>query len=124
MAEIFIRHKVNVINISIRHALPDSGSLLAWAKQEVFAFVVYYRQETTEAEKNRVGVWTRELADSAIQWHGSYYLPYQTHPTREQFMKAYPRAEELFRLKRKLDPEFRFRNVLWDQYYQGYETSI
>lgn len=31
MLEIFIRHNVNVINVSIRHAKADSGSLLAWA---------------------------------------------------------------------------------------------
>src|SRR4029450_11052701 len=28
-----------------------------------------------------------------------------------------PRAQELFALKRRLDPEFRLRNVLWDKYY-------
>lgn len=44
MCEIFTRHQVNVINISIRHALPDDGSILAWAREEVFAFVIYYNQ--------------------------------------------------------------------------------
>ena len=44
MREIFQRHDANIINISIRHALPDDGSILAWAKEEVFAFVVYYNQ--------------------------------------------------------------------------------
>ena len=31
MREIFRRHDVNVVNVSIRHATPDPGSLLAWA---------------------------------------------------------------------------------------------
>jgi len=44
MREIFERYDVNVINVSIRHALSDDGSLLAWAKEEVFAFVIYYNQ--------------------------------------------------------------------------------
>lgn len=66
MREIFERHGVNVINISIRHALPDSGSLLAWAQEEVFAFVVYYNQETSDARRKEVAVWTRELIDVVI----------------------------------------------------------
>ncbi|MGH8720794.1 MAG: hypothetical protein ACREU4_02340, partial [Burkholderiales bacterium] len=45
------------------------------------------------------------------------YLPYQPHATPEQFLKAYPRAPEFFALKKKLDPENRFRNKLWDKYY-------
>ncbi len=44
MATIFKRHRVNVLNVSIRHAKKDPGSLLAWAKEESFAFVVYYKQ--------------------------------------------------------------------------------
>ncbi|HEY0338461.1 MAG TPA: methyltransferase domain-containing protein, partial [Burkholderiales bacterium] len=117
MAEIFRRHRVNVLNVSVRHALADPGSLLAWARTEVFAFVVYYKQRTRENAKNRVAAWTRELIDAALSVGGSYYLPYQAHATSEQFHKAYPRASELFALKRRLDPDFRFRNVLWDKYY-------
>ncbi len=117
MAEIFVKHNVNVINVSIRHALPDSGSLLAWAKEEVFAFVVWYKQDTTDSAKKKVGEWTRELIDAAILFEGSYYLPYQAHATKEQFHKAYPNAVKLFELKAKLDPQSRFRNVIWDTYY-------
>ena len=117
MAEILRRHQVNVINISVRHAMPDDGSLLAWAPEEVFAFVLYYKQRTRENAKTRVSVWTRELIDAVIGSGGRYYLPYQAHATRDQFHAAYPRALELFALKARLDPDFRFRNVLWDKYY-------
>lgn len=117
MAEIFQRHRANVLNVSIRHALPDPGSLMAWAHGETFAFVVYYKQRTRLNAKERVAVWTRELIDAVLSVDGTYYLPYQAHATRDQFHHAYPRAHELFALKRKLDPEFRLRNVLWDKYY-------
>lgn len=66
MREIFNRHNANIINISIRHALPDDGSLLAWATEEVFAFVVYYNQKTTIPARREVAVWTRELIDAVI----------------------------------------------------------
>ena len=115
--EVLRRYRVNVVNISIRHALADSGSLLAWAREEVFAFVLYYKQRTRESARTRVAVWTRELVQKAIDLGGTYYLPYQAHATCEQFVQAYPRANEFFALKKRLDPQFRFRNVLWDTYY-------
>jgi FAD/FMN-containing dehydrogenase len=83
----------------------------------VFAFVLYYKQGTTEADKAAVSSWTRELIDAALSVNGSYYLPYQIHATAEQFFKAYPRSEEFFALKARLDPENKFRNKLWDAYY-------
>lgn len=118
MGEILQRHNVNMINISIRHAMPDPGTYLAWAKKEVFAFVLYYKQRTNEAAKNHVAVWTRELIEAAINHDGCYYLPYQAHATPAQFHRAYPEARKLFDLKNKLDPDFRFRNVIWDNYYK------
>ena len=118
MAEIFQRYKVNVINVSVRHAEKDRGSLLAWSREEVFAFVVWYNQLTTDVEKNKVAVWTRELIDLAIKLNGAYYLPYQAHATESQFHLAYPNANKLMALKKQLDPTFKFRNVLWDKYYK------
>jgi FAD/FMN-containing dehydrogenase/SAM-dependent methyltransferase len=117
MAEILQRHRVNALNISIRHAAPDPGTCLSWARSETFAFVLYHKQRTRENAKRRVGVWTRELIDAALACAGTYYLPYQPHATAEQFHRAYPRARELFELKKRVDPQFRFRGVLWDQYY-------
>ncbi len=125
MTEIFTRFNVNVINISIRHSKADKGSLLAWARSEdVFAFVVWYKQSTTDEEKRKVSIWTRELIDSVITLGGSYYLPYQQHATEVQFHKAYPRAMELFKLKKKFDPEYKFRNIIWDKYYVGQQYEI
>lgn len=112
------RHDVNVINISIRHARRDPGSLLAWARSEVFAFVLYYKQRTDAAAREAVGVWTRELIDAVLSMGGTYYLPYQPLATEAQFLRAYPRAVEFFALKRRLDPTYRFRNKLWDRYYR------
>lgn len=123
MAEIFTRYNANIVNVSIRHATPDRGSLMAWAREEVFAFVVYYKQGTNQHEKTTVGIWTRELIHAVLSVGGTYYLPYQLHATDEQFHKAYPRAKDLFALKQRLDPQNRFRNKLWDKYYSPASVS-
>jgi FAD/FMN-containing dehydrogenase len=116
MGAILREHEVNTVNVSIRHALPDPGTLLAWAPQEVFALVLYYRQGTNAEERREVGEWTRELIDAVLQVGGRYYLPYQPHATRAQFHRAYPGADSLFALKRRVDPAGRFTNTLWDIY--------
>jgi FAD/FMN-containing dehydrogenase len=117
MRDVFKKHKVKVFNVSIRHALPDTGSLLAWAPEEVFAFVVYYQQGTSDRDRKAVAEWTREMISEVLSVKGRYYLPYQIHATDQQFAEAYRRSGEFFALKRKLDPQNRFRNKLWDRYY-------
>ena len=116
--EILNRYSVNLVNISIRHAHPDPGSMLAWAREEVFAFVLYYKQGTLDYERESVAVWTRELIDAVTAVEGAYYLPYQPHARYDQFHAAYPKARQLFKLKDKLDPDYRFRNILWEKYYR------
>ncbi|MBC7863618.1 MAG: FAD-binding oxidoreductase [Bacteroidia bacterium] len=122
MKKVFRKHHVNVMNVSIRYAKKDPGSLLAWAKQDVFAFVVYYKQGTREKDRGRVREWTKELVDVALSCKGSYYLPYQIHASAEQFAAAYPNAKKFFELKKKLDPQNKFRNKLWDAYYNVKEN--
>lgn len=117
MREIFQRNKANIINVSIRHAKADTNTLLSWARSEVFAFVVYYRQGTDAEAKQAVSVWSREMINAAIAVGGAYYLPYQLQASKEQFLAAYPRAKDYFGLKWRLDPNNRFVNMLWAKYY-------
>ncbi len=117
MAHILMRHRVNAINVSIRHAESDPDTTMAWARGETFALVLYHKQRTRDNARERVGVWTRELIDAVLACDGTYYLPYQLHATDAQFHAAYPRARELFDLKRQLDPGYRLRGALWDRYY-------
>jgi FAD/FMN-containing dehydrogenase len=123
LREVLQRHYVNVINVSVRHTNQDPGSLLAWAREEVFAFVIYYKQGKSAAAQKEVRDWTRELIDAALNLGGSYYLPYQVHATEEQFLTAYPRAPEWFALKQRLDPTNKFRNAFWNNYYHPYSRD-
>ncbi len=117
MTSLFDAHDVNVINVSIRHANAEPDSLLTWAPEEVFAFVVYYKQGTSATARAEVGAWTREMTDAVLSVGGRYYLPYQPHATTDQFHATYPRANEWFERKRALDPAYKFRNRLLDTYF-------
>ena len=119
MAAILQAHRVEAVNISIRHAPGDPDSCLSWAREEVFSFVLYYWQHVCVGDREEVGVWTRKLIDAALSLGGTYYLPYQLHASQEQFSRAYPNARHLFALKAQVDPGKRFRNKLWDKYYTG-----
>jgi FAD/FMN-containing dehydrogenase len=116
MGRILRRHRVAAVNVSIRHSPADTLALLPWAREEVFSFVLYYKQGVDLKAQQAVGVWTRELIDAALQHEGRYYLPYQLHATREQFERAYPEVAQLRQLKSRLDPQGRFSNSLWQKY--------
>lgn len=124
MREIFTTHDANIINVSVRHALPDPGTLLAWAREEVFAFVVYYRQGRSAEDVNAVRAWSLDMIDAATALGGAYYLPYQVFESPQQFHAAYPRAKEYFALKERVDPDNRFRNRLWQQVFPGNADSL
>jgi FAD binding domain len=118
MKKVFDDFHVNVINVSVRHALPDPGSLMRWAREEVFSFVIYYKQGLQKKDVDEVAKWTRALIDQALSLNGTYYLPYQIHASDDQFKKAYPNYKDFFSLKKKIDPSNRFRNKLLDRYYE------
>lgn len=116
LARILTSRKVNALNVSIRHSPPDPKTLLTWAPTEVFAFVLYYKQRTSEQASAATRAWTRELIDAALHHGGRYYLPYRLDATNEQFGRAYPEARTFAALKARIDPDGRFRNLLWDKY--------
>ena len=96
MGEIYRRYNANIINISVRHAFADLESNLSWARQECFAFVVYYKQKTDEASKTETWIWHRELMNLVSKYNWAYYLPYQPHASFETFKKAYPKFKFQF----------------------------
>lgn len=116
MAKVIRKHEAEVLNVSVRHADADPVALLPWAKEEVFSFVVYYKQRVHAGAMERVGAWTRDMIETALRFEGRYYLPYQLHATRAQFDKAYPEAAQLRALKRSVDPTGKFSNELWRKY--------
>lgn len=116
MAASLRRHRVEALNVSIRHAPADGLSLLPWAREPVYSFVLYYKQRVHVRAREAVGRWTRELIETALRHEGRYYLPYQLHATPDQFGRAYPEATTLRAIKREFDPRGRLSNELWARY--------
>lgn len=116
MKAIYDRYSVNVINVSLRHAYPDTETYLSWAPEEVFAFVIYYKQGTDPESREEVKQWTIEMTDAILSENGRWYLPYQPQASVKQFQKGYPGSNKYFELKNKLDPQHRFTNKLLDKY--------
>lgn len=116
MAKLLQRHEVEALNVSIRHSPADRISVLPWAREDVFSFVLYYKQRTWSSAREAVGRWTRELVDAVLRHQGRYYLPYQLHATRAQFEAAFPEASELRRVKARVDPTDKLSNELLRRY--------
>ncbi len=123
LAKVFREYGANILNISIRHSVANEDSLLSWSRSEVLAFVVYYKQGTSQKEKDAVSVWTRKAIDVAIEEKGTYYLPYQPHATKEQVMRAYPNFEKFAQKKRTYDKNYKFQNALFDKYIYDIEEQ-
>lgn len=116
MKAIYDRYDVNVINVSLRHAYADEETYLSWAAEEVFAFVIYYKQGTDPISREHVRQWTVEMTDAILSENGRWYLPYQPHASVEQFRKGYKNAARYFEVKDSLDSAHRLTNKLLDKY--------
>jgi len=116
MATLLRAHAVNALNVSIRHAPADTIALMPWAREAVFCFVLYYKQRRYPWSDGQSAVWTRALIELALGCGGRYYLPYRPHATPAQFLRAYPEAQALVRLKREVDPQLQLVNHLWQRY--------
>ncbi len=103
------------LNISIRHCKADKTSLMSWSREDVFCFVVYYKQRMNSQSELTVRQWTRSMIELALRYGGTYYLPYQPHATQEQFERSYPNVQSLRKLRKALGAE-RLSNTMWNRY--------
>ena len=113
---IVLKHKANLLNVTIRSVNEDKDTLLRYADSQMLAFVMLFNQRRSRSSDKKMEVLTRELINEALNLDGRYYLPYRLHATREQFIHAYPMAREFFEKKEKYDP----KNILQNQFYIKY----
>ena len=86
-----------------------SGFASAWARNEVFAFVIYYKQGRAMRTGPRVGIWTRKLIDAALILMALTTCHISSTPHRINFAARIHARLTFYHLKRRLDPTNKFR---------------
>ncbi len=106
----------NLLNVTIRIVHKDMVTALPYAKDDRFAFVLYFNQKLNEKESKILQKTTTDLIDIAEDLGGTFYLPYQLYYSQEQLHKAYPEIDTFFETKKKYDPEEIFVNTWYEKY--------
>jgi FAD/FMN-containing dehydrogenase len=106
----------NLLNVTIRIVHKDTVTALPYAKQDMFAFVLYFNQKLDETESRTLQKTTTDLIDLALRLNGTYYLPYQLYYSPEQLQKAYPEIDGFFAAKKDCDPIGLFTNRFYEKY--------
>ncbi|KAA0763844.1 FAD-binding oxidoreductase [Bacillus sp. SH5-2] len=113
---ILSEEELNLLNITIRYVEKNENAVLSYAKDDMFALVLLINQGRSENEVKKTEDIIRKMIDVTLKYHGSYYLPYYSYPTKDQLKKAYPRIEEFIQKKKDIDPEERFVNLFYREY--------
>lgn len=110
------KNDVNLLNVTIRIVEKDDVSYLAYAKEDMFAFVLYFNQKLNSEDSAKLSKATNELIDLAMKLDGSFYLPYQLTYSKDQLQGVYPQIDSFFEFKNKYDPNEVFVNKFYLKY--------
>jgi FAD/FMN-containing dehydrogenase len=113
---ILLKHRPELLNITLRNVETDTDTYLRYATEEVFGLVFLFHQNRDAKADAAMQTMTRELIDTAVACGGRYYLPYRPHATLDQFVRAYPQAREFFLMKQRYDPAGIFVNKFFLNY--------
>jgi len=116
LRQIIPRHKIDLLNVTVRHVNQDPDSFLRYADREMVALVMLFHQTRDDAGELQMKTTAQEIISAALAHEGRYYLPYRSHATSDQFKEAYPQAPQFFELKRKYDSDELFQNGFYKSY--------
>jgi len=122
LSDLLMKNKVVLLNASVRFIKKEVHknrkiSPMSYAQNEdMFAIVLCWHQSLEAENLRSAKKWIRESQHMAVEMRGTFYLPYQHVSSLEDFDRAYPRANELLELKKKVDPN----NLFVSGFYQKY----
>jgi FAD/FMN-containing dehydrogenase len=108
----------NLLNVTIRIVHKDTITSLPYAKDDRFAFVLYFNQGFNQEDGKILQKTTTDLIDVATNLGGTFYLPYQLFYSPAQLRAAYPEVDSFFAAKKKYDPQLVFSNTWYEKYSQ------
>jgi FAD/FMN-containing dehydrogenase len=109
-------NNANLLNVTIRIVHKDTITSLPYAKEDRFAFVLYFNQKFNNKESEILQKTTTDLIDLTESLGGTFYLPYQLYYSQDQLHKAYPEVDAFFEVKKKYDPAELFMNTWYEKY--------
>jgi SAM-dependent methyltransferase len=109
---------ISLLNITIRYLKQDDTTFLKYAKEDMYAFVLYYRCKRTADADNELKKIHNLLTNKVLTFNGTFYLPYRHHYNNEQLCKAYPEIIEFFNSKKYYDPH----ELFYNEWYRAYKT--
>jgi UDP-N-acetylenolpyruvoylglucosamine reductase len=107
-----LMQNVSLLNITIRYIKKDNTTFLKYAKEDMYAFVFYYRISKDEEGDDEIKNIHMDLTDKVIKMEGTFYLPYRHHYDLYQLVKCYPKIIKFIEKKNEYDPDNMFTN-LW-----------
>ena len=113
---VVVRNGANLLNVTLRVVHKDTVTALPYAKEDMFAFVLYFNQKFNEKDAAILQKTTTDLIDLSIGLKGTYYLPYQLYYSPQQLNAAYPEINSFFAAKKKYDPW----NIFGSKFYSKY----
>lgn len=117
LGAILDKNQVPVLNASVRYVARNSSESFNYAPNgNRFAIVLFFNQSLDPTAIQKTKSWIQETVDLLGTMNGSYYLPYQSFPTVEQFRKSYPNWKHVKRMKEKWDPDHVFANGFFSDY--------
>lgn len=115
MRTVLKKSNIPLLNASIR-VINKESNMLNYAPEDMFAIVLYLNLQVNPQALQEMKRLTRELINIAIQFKGTFFLPYQLYFTSEQLHQAYPNIDQFFELKKRYDPSLIFMNNFYAKY--------
>jgi decaprenylphospho-beta-D-ribofuranose 2-oxidase len=103
-------HKLNLVNVTVRKVSKDTEATVSYAKEDMYAFVVYYTIKKDSTDKKNLQSATQELINFLNTIHGTYYLCYGPYFTNEQLLQMYPEMRTEMKMKKIYVPQNVFAN--------------
>lgn len=118
LRDILQQHDINLLNITVRFVEENNDTVLSYAKQDMFSFVLLIHQPLDDDSLVETDEAIEAMVDATLSYGGSYYLPYYHFPTRMQFQSAYPNWQSFHQFKQQVDPDGRFQNLWYKEYVE------
>ena len=107
------KYKVNILNVTIREVKEDKITALPYAKNDVFALVCLFSQESNPQHELIMKNFTIDVISLVNKLKGSFYLPYRLHHNKENLLGSYPDIKRWLALKKKYDKNGVFNSLFY-----------